>query len=909
MIKISTWLVLVHFMSMTAGYAQTSLNRNTPSGLVLSPAGTGPEIQVDTSAIDWGLVTIGSHKELTLAIKNIGDEALAVAVAIADTLDNDQFGLNSEDKKFELGRDGGTREIKIDFTPKSVSEKKALLLITSNDPVNDTLRISLSGRGTRAPHMEIINAPLKYIDARAAEESEDFKIRNSGGGELGVQIVEPPDWIEIGSFDDALEPDETETITVKIRRAGLCTRPPYRDTLIVIARDNTATPARNIDTLKVALNIDVNNPSPKVNADFNQATIVFNDSNQVIFLALDSIFTDLNFDGSANENLDYKVKVDTAGIIAWERTAHKLKVISQRDGLAEVTLTADDNGCGQAAIKFFVEVNRRPNIAHFPPATAFAGEGLALQAVVTNDDSNTEVWLYYRQGGSERWEEKQMSKSGQGAYQFTTPGREVSSRGVEYYIRAHNEQGESFDPESGFHSSQVFLREGFAKSAAQPTGDTQSGYRLISFPLDLDDKNPRAVLEDDLGGYDKSKWRFFELLEDYVNKSRTEKIYREFKDIAGIAPSKAYLLLVKGSGKRIDTGQATTFLTNRSYAILLHPGFNFVGNPFNFPIPYDNLSLKSGGEPELWSYANGEAVPVDSATFRMEPFEGYFIANRENTVDSLRINPVLFPRAVNVLQKAAEASRRAEEWSVRIMASCQNARDTHNKAAVKVGATDGYDSHDVPEVLTIGEYVSVYFPHPEWQRVFGSYSGDARPSPLAGDTWEFEVVTNIHDKIELTFEGLAQVPGEFEVWLLDEKLNIAQNLREENRYSIAGPSPANPKRLQLAVGKKEYVDEKLERVLLTPASFELAQNFPNPFNPATTIRFGLPRAERVTLRIYNLLGEEVATLLESEPHAPGYHTAIWNGRNHSGEQVGSGVYVYKLQAESFIGVRKMVLLR
>ncbi len=94
-----------------------------------------------------------------------------------------------------------------------------------------------------------------------------------------------------------------------------------------------------------------------------------------------------------------------------------------------------------------------------------------------------------------------------------------------------------------------------------------------------------------------------------------------------------------------------------------------------------------------------------------------------------------------------------------------------------------------------------------------------------------------------------------------------------------------------------------------PARFALAQNYPNPFNPATTIRYGLPKAERVTLKIYNLLGHEVMTLVDREPKAAGEHLAVWDGRGQDGRPVTSGIYVYRLQAGNLTLTRKMALTR
>lgn len=95
----------------------------------------------------------------------------------------------------------------------------------------------------------------------------------------------------------------------------------------------------------------------------------------------------------------------------------------------------------------------------------------------------------------------------------------------------------------------------------------------------------------------------------------------------------------------------------------------------------------------------------------------------------------------------------------------------------------------------------------------------------------------------------------------------------------------------------------------TPAAFSLAQNHPNPFNPETEIRFGLPSAAQVTLRIYDASGRRVASLLEKAPLPAGYHTATWRGRDSADRAVPSGVYFYRLDAGDFSETRKMILLK
>ena len=92
------------------------------------------------------------------------------------------------------------------------------------------------------------------------------------------------------------------------------------------------------------------------------------------------------------------------------------------------------------------------------------------------------------------------------------------------------------------------------------------------------------------------------------------------------------------------------------------------------------------------------------------------------------------------------------------------------------------------------------------------------------------------------------------------------------------------------------------------ASLEMSPNFPNPFNPSTTIRFSQPAAGFVELTVYDVRGARVVSLLR-EHRQKGWHTVEWNGRNDHGEQVSSGVYFYRLVAGAGVVTRKMVLLK
>ncbi|HWR82695.1 MAG TPA: FlgD immunoglobulin-like domain containing protein [Candidatus Deferrimicrobium sp.] len=95
---------------------------------------------------------------------------------------------------------------------------------------------------------------------------------------------------------------------------------------------------------------------------------------------------------------------------------------------------------------------------------------------------------------------------------------------------------------------------------------------------------------------------------------------------------------------------------------------------------------------------------------------------------------------------------------------------------------------------------------------------------------------------------------------------------------------------------------------LLPKRFALSQNYPNPFNATTVIRYDLPKKAKVELTVYNILGQEVTTLVEKE-QPPGSYEITWGGANEQGETVATGIYLYRIKAEEFVQSKKMLLLK
>ena len=102
-------------------------------------------------------------------------------------------------------------------------------------------------------------------------------------------------------------------------------------------------------------------------------------------------------------------------------------------------------------------------------------------------------------------------------------------------------------------------------------------------------------------------------------------------------------------------------------------------------------------------------------------------------------------------------------------------------------------------------------------------------------------------------------------------------------------------------GSFEYSD--IVEVEVVPDQYELSQNYPNPFNPSTTIQFSLPRQTQLRINLYNMIGEQVATIADGM-YESGYHKVTFNASN-----LPSGTYIYRLESNEFVQVKKMMLIK
>ncbi|MFZ2322244.1 MAG: T9SS type A sorting domain-containing protein [Ignavibacteriaceae bacterium] len=173
-----------------------------------------------------------------------------------------------------------------------------------------------------------------------------------------------------------------------------------------------------------------------------------------------------------------------------------------------------------------------------------------------------------------------------------------------------------------------------------------------------------------------------------------------------------------------------------------------------------------------------------------------------------------------------------------------------------------------------------------------------------------EVLDNL--QVKITVSGTTgNVAGE----LVDANGTVVafNNSTSSNPFTLTAPSAGtytvnagfkNPSKqwgTTSAVVNVTGVNESL--IDLSPGSFKLYANYPNPFNPSTKIRYAIPQTAYTVLKVYSITGKEIATLINEEK-TPGVYEVTFDAANYS-----SGIYIYRLQAGSFTDIKEMVLMK
>ena len=232
-------------------------------------------------------------------------------------------------------------------------------------------------------------------------------------------------------------------------------------------------------------------------------------------------------------------------------------------------------------------------------------------------------------------------------------------------------------------------------------------------------------------------------------------------------------------------------------------------------------------------------------------------------------------------------------------------------ATEMVGGKALQRSEDVTLIVTLPTWAFYIEAYPDTQRVeagndttFGVImvpnTGFAAPCTLS-------IESGLPPDASFSFDPEMIFPNDTSILTIFTAVTTPAEIYQLTIKGTANPKQESTTSVFLRVDEQSYVEDWTDNPN-APKSFALFQNQPNPFNPETKISYYLPTACQVKLIIYNVLGQRVKTVFDGHQDA-GMKTLIWDGRDDYDDQLGSGIYFYRLQADNFHQTKKMILMK
>ncbi len=873
-----------------------------------------PTIAFNSDSLAFGSVEIDESKQLTLEIRNLGTNTLNVTTfSVSGSAFSSSLSTPAAIER------GTPLQVPITFTPKSASAFTGSVEIVSNDANNSTTTVVFSGEGTVGPPEKILAVNPDSLDFGLVTVNESTEqsitLINSGNATLKVTGIssdnssffisdaptaENPLFIEAESSEDiditfapsqggetlftgtlAISSDRTDSsdpLTIKVRGTGVDQPTP-----------NVQLSTRQLDfgELKLGesetLTFEITNGG---NADLNVSDIFTNDSDFVIlspsnptFLLQPSQSRDVLVQFEPSEVRVYTNRLSITSNIATEQLDLLGSGVTLSTGVDSVETRTED-------------------------VVVSSGAAIPITINPTGLGNSGSVFVYYKSGGggsvASYTKEAMLAGSG-GAYTLSLPENIATANGVSYWFEVSDGITTVTSPEVTPHLNpytiSVSIDEGITRTAPQPAGTEQNFYRLISVPL-VDVSNSVNTVLSNFGEAGIDNWRLFRWQSgSYVEHSES--------GFEGFAPGRGYWFITSSVGS-IQTGAGQSADTDEAFSIFLQPGWNMIGSPFVYDTDWANAEIPATVD-NLWGYDGSGFTNISV----LKPWEGYFVNNNSNNPEELKLSPIVSGGG-SAKEPLAHPFDVDDGWSIQLKSRSGLVEDNYNFAGAMQSADDLSDEHDVANAPNQpGEYLSLGLVN---DQVSGTkLSIDARSPNTDGHVWDFEILSNSSDEhiqIDAIIQG--ELPSNFHLVVFDKDQKTVWALDEyqtNNRTIRSGMGAEIKRSFRLVAGTEEFIAEHNLGIKDIPSVFELKNNYPNPFNPSTTIVFGLPEASVVTIEVFNTLGQKVATLINNEMDA-GYHDFIWDA-----SRVSSGVYFYRMNAKAlhsdaqFTKLQKMTLIK
>ena len=535
-------------------------------------------------------------------------------------------------------------------------------------------------------------------------------------------------------------------------------------------------------------------------------------------------------------------------------------------------------------------------------ASTVVGEGAPVNLSFSASDNiaNAHFVLRYRVGGERDWHTDTLARDMSGKVNFLVPEAAASRQGIVYAA------DESDGPNTGSVAASGVIVN--VPLCAMPDSFAANAYHMLSVPANNGGKRISEVLYDDIGGFDKTKWRMYDLAGETFTEILAD-------NATALIPGHAVWLRTK-QPPLVDLDNGTTVPVVDPYRLVLTPGWNAIATPFRFAVLWPDILAASGASADsvmgLYAYNYRDKSWSDpSATTRLEPWQGYLVRNM--TKANMTLLVPAFAADTKLLKTSADAAGVS-----RIAITVSGAPDlapAHLVAAFGYAdGADGFDRHDFMAPPDLDTRMPASFNKSAWGNASGRYFIDSRGLLRQGAAWTFTVGSIAAEQVITARLGLSgSLPKGFELCLIDDSRGLYGQV--DSTFSWL-QKKGQSRSFTLLAGTSQFIGEATRSLHRLPGAFSLYHNFPNPLRSITTIRYAIPLLDNgktvwtpVRLSVYDLKGRMLAELV-NDRQEPGFYTIKWDGSNRSGQRLGAGAYMLRItMGTRFEAVQRMQVVR
>ena len=885
-----------------------------------------PDMDLMPAELSFATVLVNQSRTLRFWVNNAGDQDLNVVLRKQGS---PAFSIPSADTLFTLHRNK-TRQVPVTFHPVTSNQSySGSVEVLSNDTVQPTVTIAMSGASTESKKMSEYSSDIHTIALyHFSEEAESNSVLDASGRGHHGQLYNGPSreggfygtGIHFDGIDDYIGIPYASDLDLNYDQQSFTIECYFKTDTV-----NTALMAMGYDNVGYSLNygIFINGEGRISIPYFGQGgkNVSDNSWHHMAFVyshitKTGTLYLDGKSQWTASKQTSGTPAVSRPLIIGAVETGEQTYGRYFKGSLDEIRLSSIAREIWEFQ---FVEYGLE--ITASTPSQAIHGQDytLTLHVPVGLEVPSNKVTLFYRSGGSVQYSSVTASSVDDSTFLSTIPGDSITLNGIEYYFRAISNNDTitlpKLDPQNNPYGARV--RSNTPVKA--PFEFRHQQFRIFSIPYDLDTKTVAAALEDDLGGYDPYQWRLFWFRRRDATYVDYNPVTAEDPNYFRLDPGRAFFMITH-MNQSFSIDHFQTIPTDSSYQLRLGPatldtlsmelipGWNMIGNPFPFDVAWNDCAVSDPSVTTLYHF-DGKGFVMDWP--KLEAWGGYFICNQDTQAVTLTIPPrrMVSAEEQSSLKKGVLTNLDSDEWMIEFSVKSDAVHNLKNFAGVRSGARQTWDPWDRPEPPPIGDYISLHFPHDDWNLYNGKYAADIRPTGEMGYIWNMRLETPLKDT-GMTIDWVIHqaLPGDWKVFLLDPEEGVSYDLLGGSQFRIKSGKEGLYRSFKLLVGTESFVQNHNDGISLEPVEFRLTQNYPNPFNMQTRIQYSLPRKGEVQLIIYNMLGQEVRRVFDGVQKA-GHYELIWDGLDSAGRMVSSGMYICRLQAAGKTAIRKMVLIK